>query len=131
MSAPILPHGEHVEAMRAYHLRLAEWLGIDPSLAFDLRDEDVPCGEPPLSYLMTTVRWKSADRPLSIKASAGRAEMALCFQADGETVVFTNGVSLDGMETERMREAVGQRPDMFTPEQRLMLDGLQWRREHT
>ena len=130
MSDPRVAVSDFTEALRAYQLRLAEWLGLDASLAFDMRETDVLRAEGLAPHLMTDVRWRSGDRPLPVEASEGRVPMPLCGESDGETTIFTNGVSLDGMETERMREAVGARPEMFTPEQALALDGLRWRAEH-
>lgn len=47
----------------------------------------------------------------------------------GEYVKELRAYHLRLQEADRARKEVGPRPEMFTPEQSLMLDGLRWRAE--
>lgn len=119
MSAPIQPLSTpYTEELRAYHLRLAAFLGLDPTVIAQLRDVDRPQTDPsPIAMPPgVDVTWKTYDARQAAEPHVGRYPMPVSMRGTvGEPTEFVDGVHLDWSETDRMRAEVGERPQFPAP----------------
>lgn len=111
---------EYREAMRAYEMGVAKFLGIDARKCFDLRES--------AEHGRLHLTWRAVDGPQQAEPRGGRAETPWSMFAEDEQVTWFGGVALDDTETARFRAEVGDRPTLLTPEQRRTLDRLEYLR---
>lgn len=119
MSGPVKPQRtEYAEALEAYHLRLAVWLGLDPHEVTGMdevpraADDSVAAGMP--AGLQVT--WRSYNSPQDADPARGRVAAPVGMSKFGEDpMVFANGVELDWEETRRLRAEVGEKPAFPAP----------------
>lgn len=108
----------YTEELRAYHLRLAAFLGLDPTVVTQLQDVDRPQTDPsPIAMPPgVDVTWKTYDTRQAAAPHSGRVPMPVSGRGSyGEPTEFVDGVHLDWVETDRMRAEVGERPVFPAP----------------
>lgn len=102
----------YVEALSAWNLAAADWLGLNPDEVFDL---DVDTGRAD----QILARWKSIEEQTPrFGADSTTAEFA------DETVTYTGVLSLGWHDSKAFMDAVGPKPEMFTAEERARLAAL-------
>lgn len=118
MSAPIRPmETPYTVELRAYHLRLAEWLDLDPSKVMQLKDVDRVQADPsPIAMPPgVDVTWKTIDGRVAAAEHEGRHPLPVAATYFDGVTTYTDGVHLDWQETERLRAEVGERPEFPAP----------------
>lgn len=110
---------EYTEALDAWNLEATRWLGLDPDEVTDLsvdRDE----------HGCTVGQWESIE-----PQKPTRGYVVTGAKSNGDDLpVYTGSVSLDWRDTKAFMEAVGPKPDMFTPAERDRLEALRCRALH-
>lgn len=107
----------YIEDLRRYWVRMAEWLGLDPSQVMRMDEEpkrvtDGPY-DPPANLDIT---WQSFDRPHEADQGQYRYRLPMSMRGDVDgTTTFANGVSLAWPEADRLRFEVGEKPQMPAP----------------
>lgn len=111
--------------LRAYELRFAAWLGIDPHEVSHLTEEPIPDDpfmparlNPFISPPALRVAWESFDKAVGAEEHRGRHPLPVGVRGhgDGSPSVVTNTVILDWAEVDRLRAEVGERPKFPAPE---------------
>lgn len=109
MRSPLLD--EYEEDLRAYNLRLAEWLGLDPESVVRL-DENKTGATGPLDPPGLRIEWTATERQTASRGFNGH--WSASGSADGPTI-YEGRVVLDFVELREMRAAVGERPGLDGP----------------
>lgn len=106
IASPVLT--EYNKELRAYELRLAEWLGLDPHSVFRLHENKTgatgPLDPPGLRVSWTATERQAATRGFNDHWSASGG-------AD-EPTTYEGRVALDFDDLREMRAAVGERPEL-------------------
>lgn len=106
MRSPVLD--EYGKELRAYNLRLAEWLGLDPHSVFRL-DENKTGATGPLDPPGLRVEWTATERQT---ASRGFNDHWSVSGGAEEPTIYEGRVVLDFVELREMRAGVGERPEV-------------------
>lgn len=105
--------------LRAYELRFAAWLGIDPEQVMHLVETKIPeRDDGPLTMPPgLKVTWESIDaRHDATEEHDGQHPLPIALRgAYGEPTVVMNRVHLDWRAVENLRREVGERPAFPTP----------------
>lgn len=107
---------EYAENLRAWQAAVATWLGLDPARVFALRDDRA--GD------ILDISWgtHSPDRPIR---GHWRGWVPVATGSDsGDPTIFRGEVALDGPDQAELARTVGEKPQLLTREQELMLRGL-------
>ena len=102
---------KYIEDMRAYRLRQAEWLGLDPTQVFDLDDSRTKPTDPTTPPEMR-ITWQATNRQhLSRGHDAGWGVE----QMSDDPPKYSGAVVLDWMLLQEMDEAIGEKPKFPGP----------------
>lgn len=117
ITPPSGPVGAYIEELRAYHLRLAAWLDLDPTKVMSLEDVDRKQTDPsPIAMPPgVDVTWQTLNERVAAGEHEGRHPMPTNLHGVDGVTTFIDGVHLDWSETERLRVEVGERPQFPAP----------------
>lgn len=102
MSTPSRPPAtEYADALRAYHLAAANWLGLDPTQVLTLSLEGAD--DPRVSTVATWEAISKQEPPVGQALHPG-------LRNDGDNLTYTAGVVLDYDDSAALRNAIGPKP---------------------
>ena len=104
---------QYRDAMDAWNLAAARWLGLDPEAVTRLDVDTSERGH-------TVAKWEAVERQ---RPPLGYVETGVA--SDGECVVWSGSLTLDYPDATAFSEALGPKPEMFTPAERERLARLE------
>lgn len=100
---------EYDAQLRAWKLRLCEWVGLNPDEVYAL------------NHSREVITWQAIEQQPEPKQGK---PLNTSISGDGDTVTYSGEIYLGYPDIERMVEACGPKPQLLTREQELMLKGL-------